>query len=89
MIHGIHSFSTELKTKIDVIPRGCFNIHITIIYSIYKILFSETLLFKCLNVLEKKILALLCVYDQISSAKLQWNKRVTKYQDILIKPLKC
>ena len=26
MICGIHYFSTELKTKIDVIPRGCFNI---------------------------------------------------------------
>ena len=25
MIRGIHYFSTELKTKIDVIPRGCFN----------------------------------------------------------------
>ena len=24
MIRGIHYFSTELKTKIDVIPRGCF-----------------------------------------------------------------
>ena len=26
MIRGIHYFSTELKTKIDVIPRGCFNV---------------------------------------------------------------
>ena len=26
MIRGIHYFSTELKTTIDVIPRGCFNI---------------------------------------------------------------
>ena len=25
MIREIHYFSTELKTKIDVIPRGCFN----------------------------------------------------------------
>ena len=25
MIRGIHYFSTELKAKIDVIPRGCFN----------------------------------------------------------------
>ena len=25
MIRGIHYFSKELKTKIDVIPRGCFN----------------------------------------------------------------
>ena len=25
MIRGIHYFITELKTKIDVIPRGCFN----------------------------------------------------------------
>ena len=24
MIRGIHYFSTGLKTKIDVIPRGCF-----------------------------------------------------------------
>ena len=24
MIRGIHYFSTELKTKIDVIPRSCF-----------------------------------------------------------------
>ena len=24
MIRGIHYFSTELKTKIDVITRGCF-----------------------------------------------------------------
>ena len=24
MIRGIHYFSAELKTKIDVIPRGCF-----------------------------------------------------------------
>ena len=24
MIRGIHYFSTELKTKIDVIQRGCF-----------------------------------------------------------------
>ena len=24
MIRGIHYFSTKLKTKIDVIPRGCF-----------------------------------------------------------------
>ena len=29
MIRGIHYFSTEFKTKIDVIPRGCFiNSHI-------------------------------------------------------------
>ena len=28
MIRGIHYFSTELKTKIDVIPRGCFNIKV-------------------------------------------------------------
>ena len=26
MIRGIHYLSTELKTKIDLIPRGCFNI---------------------------------------------------------------
>ena len=26
MIRGIHYFSAEVKTKIDVIPRGCFNI---------------------------------------------------------------
>ena len=26
MIRGIHYFGTELKTKIDVIPRGCFNL---------------------------------------------------------------
>ena len=25
MILGIHYFITKLKTKIDVIPRGCFN----------------------------------------------------------------
>ena len=25
MIRGIHYFSTELKTRIDVIPRSCFN----------------------------------------------------------------
>ena len=25
MIRGIHYFGTELKTKINVIPRGCFN----------------------------------------------------------------
>ena len=25
MIRGIHYFSAEVKTKIDVIPRGCFN----------------------------------------------------------------
>ena len=25
MIRVIQYFSTELKTKIDVIPRGCFN----------------------------------------------------------------
>ena len=24
MIWGIHYFTTKLKTKIDVIPRGCF-----------------------------------------------------------------
>ena len=30
MIRGIHYFSAEVKTKIDVIPRGCFNIHIII-----------------------------------------------------------
>ena len=29
MIRGIHYFSTELKTKIDVIPRGCFNLLLT------------------------------------------------------------
>ena len=28
MIRGIHYFSTELKTKIDVIPRSCYNIGI-------------------------------------------------------------
>ena len=28
MIRGIHYFSTELKTKIDVIPRGCFNVRV-------------------------------------------------------------
>ena len=27
MILGIHYFSAEVKTKIDVIPRGCFNWH--------------------------------------------------------------
>ena len=27
MIRGIHYFSTELKTKIDVIPRSCFKYH--------------------------------------------------------------
>ena len=27
MIRGIHYFSTELKTKIDVIPRSCFNLY--------------------------------------------------------------
>ena len=26
MIRGIHYFSTELKTKIDVIPRSCFKV---------------------------------------------------------------
>ena len=26
MILGIHYFITKLKTKIDVIPRGCFNL---------------------------------------------------------------
>ena len=26
MIRGIHYFSTGIKTKIDVIPRGCFNV---------------------------------------------------------------
>ena len=26
MILGIHYFITKLKTKIDVIPRGCFNV---------------------------------------------------------------
>ena len=26
MIRGIHYFSTNLKTKIDVIPRRCFNV---------------------------------------------------------------
>ena len=25
MIWGIHYFTTKLKTKIDVIPSGCFN----------------------------------------------------------------
>ena len=36
MIRGIHYFSTELKTKIDVIPRGCFNNDINICFiSIY------------------------------------------------------
>ena len=25
MIWGIHYFTTKLKTKMDVIPRGCFN----------------------------------------------------------------
>ena len=24
MIRGIHYFSAELKTNIDIIPRGCF-----------------------------------------------------------------
>ena len=28
MIRGIHYFSAEVKTKIDVIPRGCFKINI-------------------------------------------------------------
>ena len=31
MIRGIHYFSTELKTKIGVIPRGCFNHHVTLL----------------------------------------------------------
>ena len=26
MIRGLHYLRTELKTKIDVIPRSCFNI---------------------------------------------------------------
>ena len=26
MIRGIHHFGTELNPKIDVIPRGCFDI---------------------------------------------------------------
>ena len=25
MIRGIHYFSAEIKTKIDIIPRGCFS----------------------------------------------------------------
>ena len=29
MIRGIHYFSAEVKTKIDVIPRGCFKIEKT------------------------------------------------------------
>ena len=29
MIWGIHYFITKLKTKIDVIPRSCFNVHTT------------------------------------------------------------
>ena len=29
LICGIHYFSAEVKTKIDVIPRGCFIIQIT------------------------------------------------------------
>ena len=28
MIRGIHYFSTELKTKIDVIPMSCFDVPI-------------------------------------------------------------
>ena len=31
MIRGIH-YSTELKTKIDVIPRGCFKVPISEIW---------------------------------------------------------
>ena len=31
MIRGIHYFSTELKTKIDVIPSGCFKSFFNII----------------------------------------------------------
>ena len=27
MILGIHYFITKLKTKIDVIPRGCFKLN--------------------------------------------------------------
>ena len=34
MIRGIHYFSAEVKTKIDVIPRGCFNIHIVIVFHV-------------------------------------------------------
>ena len=32
MIRGIHYFSAEVKTKIDVIPRGCFKIEKTYVF---------------------------------------------------------
>ena len=31
MIRGILYFSTELKTKIDVIPKGCFKLGIILL----------------------------------------------------------
>ena len=36
MIRGIHYFSTELKTKIDVIPWSCFNIYQTCVLMVGK-----------------------------------------------------
>ena len=38
MIRGIHYFSTELKTEIGVIPRGCFKMIIT--YFVCKIVLA-------------------------------------------------
>ena len=34
MICGIHYFSTELKKKIDVIPRSCFKLKKTSYYTL-------------------------------------------------------
>ena len=36
MIRGIHYFSAEVKMKIDVIPRGCFNIILVLGYCAYQ-----------------------------------------------------
>ena len=41
MIRGIHYFSTELKTKIDVIPRGYFNIFFHLFWNFRTYKFPE------------------------------------------------
>ena len=39
MIRGIHYFSTELKTEIDVIPKSCFNLTFIAICTVLKLNF--------------------------------------------------
>ena len=69
MIRGIHYFSTELKTKIDVIPRGCF-----IIYNKSTVLSHHNLTLTCYNTYSSYLLMKSRLKSNIKHFNLLSNK---------------